>query len=206
MRQQASDPAAPARKQRRRSGAAGSGGSDLTVLGLLAGAVEKPKVAFYHRRQRLQSMERTADKATLMAEQAEMAVLSAADRLQPACLARLPEDELGPLLHIVLQHVPAVDLPQAFVLGLVRRRALAAMGQGVTRALPASLLRACWPWPLTTQLAATGPANSRAFDPSAAELCAVTCIDLGEKIHWASELLVKDALVTYMARKVRGLA
>ena len=211
LRQNPSDPAAPTRKARRqgsssrRGGATGSGGNDVSVLGLLAGTVDKPKVALYHRRQRLQTIERTADKATVLAEQAEMAALSAADQLQPASLARLTDEELTPLLRIVLPHVLVAELPRAFVLGLVRRRAMAAVGHGLVQADPVNLLRACWPWPLPTQLAPTGPANSRAFDPSAAKLCAVTCIDLGEKILWVSELLVKDVLVTYMARKASGL-
>ena len=215
LRPQPSDPAAPQpkRKERRqssssrRSGATGSGGNDLSVLGLLAGTVEKPKVALYHRRQRLQAIERTADKATVLAEQAEMAALSAADQLQPACLARLTDEELSPLLRVVLQHVSVAELPRAFALGLVRRRTMAAVGgHGLVEADPANLLRVCWPWPLPAKLAATGSAKPRAFDPSAAELCAVTCVDLGEKILWASELLVKDVLVTYMTRKASGLA
>ena len=211
LRQGLSDPAAPKRKERRqgsssrRGGATGSGGTDVSVLGLLAGTVEKPKVALYHRRQRLQTIERTADKATVLAEQAELAALAAADQLQPACLARLTDEELSPLLRIVLPHVPVAELPRAFVLGLVRKRAMAAVGHGLGPADPVNLLRACWPWPLPAKLAATGPANSRDFDPSAAELCAVTCVDLGEKILWVSELLVKDVLVTYMTRKASGL-
>lgn len=233
LRQQTSDPAAPVRKQRRRSGsgrdavsptAAGGGGGDLSIVSLLAGTVSKPKVALYHCRQRLQSLEKSADQATILTERAELHALCCAEKLAPGSLVRLPAEEFMPSLQVVLQRVAPEQLPKVFLLGIVRRYALEVVGQSGLAKLDAErLLRTCWPWQLAgaaDSRALTGAADSRAlagaadshahagthaFDPREPKLADVPGVDPSEKISWSSEFLVRDALVTIMARKASGL-
>lgn len=226
LRPHGSDPAAPARKQPRRArpnptpSPTGSGG-EVTIAGLLAGTVAKPKVALYHCRQRCESLEKTADQATIMAEKAGLQSLLCADRLSPANLPRLPDEEFRACLQSVVQRLGPESFPAVFALGLVRRRALEIVGQNGLPKLDAQrLLRTCWPWAqaggadshalagvadshaLAAGIAGSPPhAAQFAFNPQEPMLAHVSSISLTEKISWSSDFLVKEALITVMARK-----
>jgi len=85
---------------------------EVSVLNMLRGVIEKPKVALYHRRQQVCALKKTADALTCIQEENELLALAAAEQLNPGEIARLPEPDLRTALDQVLQRIPANELPR----------------------------------------------------------------------------------------------
>ena len=64
----------------------------LTVENVLTGKVYQPKVAIYHRRQRLPAIKKSCDLLTVYNEEAALRALDAADLLQPSEMQDLTEE------------------------------------------------------------------------------------------------------------------
>jgi len=132
-----------------------------------------------------------------MAGEAQVAALAAAERLQPGELPRLPEEELRPALHLILKQIPANELPKETLAGLVRRRALLVLES------PAMLMKVAWPWHIDSSTL-----HPREFDPYEPTMSTTPDNDdfnKDDKMKLAADIIVKDALATYMFRKELGM-
>jgi len=160
LRVSTSNPDAPAqpKKKSRAKGKAGSGAVQaevpLTVDAILRGVIQRPKPQIYHRRQQLPALKKNSDNLTVLNEEEAIAALSAAERLRPAEILRLPDHELGPSLQVILRQMQASELPKETMFGLVRRQALKCIEN------PQSLVATLWP-----TCHATTATTAPEFDP-----------------------------------------
>jgi hypothetical protein len=159
----------------------------------LQGIIEKPKVAIYHKRLQLPGLQKSLPVAAFMVEENAVVALAAAERLQPCELKALPEEELRPALALVLKAIPASELPREMVLGLVRRRALLVLDQ------PATLMKVCWPWP------GSSASEFDPYEPTMATTPQWHDYSSEDKVRLAADILVQEALATYMVRKEAGV-
>jgi len=207
LRAQVSDPAAPERKKPKARVSTGSKGArgkspgapdnGLTVRNLLRGLVDKPKVGIYHRRLQLPGLQKTLSVADYLTEEAQVAALAAAERLQPGELPRLPEEELRPALDLILKQMPANELPKETLSGLVRRRALLALES------PAMLMKVAWPW--HTDSSSLRPREFDPYEPTMSTIPDNDDFNKDDKMKLAADIIVKDALATYMLRRELGI-
>jgi len=178
-------------KRGRKSGAGNSPGTavEFTVYNVLAGLHVKPtaKTLLYHRRLQLTALKKTADAMKIMAEEARLTSLGAAERLQPSEVSKISDQDLRDIMPAVLREVPASCLPRVTMLGLTRRSALHAI-QGFRAK---QLLECCWPW---SNLA-------RQFDPMEARLCDTpdwSDFLVTDKVQWATDLLLRDGVAVWL--------
>lgn len=162
----------------------------ITVEKILRGAVEKPKVAIYHREQKLPALKKTESEINIVVEEAEIAALKAATSLLPSELPRISDLELRPALNTVLKHIGVQRLPLETVLGLTRRAALLQLKS------PELFWETVWPGHVVEP--------GHAFDPHQPKLSGAhgwptsTPASLAE---WAAKTIAEDCLGSLMARK-----
>lgn len=226
-------PAVPKKKPRQpraartqSAGGQAAASEALTVQDILRGTTMPPgpKVLIYRRRQQLPSLKKSADTLSYMKEMEEIEALSAAERLQPAEISRLADDELRPSLGLVLRHIGGVEaLPVETIMGLIRRRALQCLND------PAALVKTLWPFgphpgrAAPARAVAAGSADAPAADSSRGSDDDATASSRGEfdpyepalgaapeivshesRLRLALDTFVKDALATYLSRKAEG--
>ena len=165
---------------------------ELNVLNMLRGVIEKPKVALYHRRQQVCALKKTADALTCIQEENELLALAAAEQLNPGEIARLPEPDLRTALDQVLQRIPANELPRETVLGLCRRAALMSMDS------PKDFASVVWPWACRSEDIVI---DFDPFDPRLSEAPLSSDLTLAEKIAWAVDFIIKDAVAAWMSTR-----
>jgi hypothetical protein len=184
--------APPARAKKSRTSRQKKVSQELSVLSLLRGVIDKPKVALYRRRQQIAALKKTADSMTCINEENDLLALAAADQLNPSEITRLPDVDLCSALEQLLQRIPASELPKETVLGLCRRMALMSIDS------PQDFAFTVWPWACRAE---DIPVDFDPFDPRLSEAPSSSDLTLAQKVTWAVDFIIKDAVATLMSNR-----